>query len=96
MKPLVIVTCQCESEATTETSLHQHLPIGTISTMADSEVTKNSNASIASLGRSAPSITATVDTTFKANVYHVYLLGRLIETPSQISEIYLFCLFNSH
>lgn len=44
--------------------------------MVDSEATKNSNASISTInGNTGPSANATVDTTFKANLFHVYLLG---------------------
>lgn len=39
--------------------------------MSESEVSRNSNVSV------APSAKVTIDTTFKAKLIHVYLLGKI-------------------
>lgn len=42
--------------------------------MSESEVSRNSNVTTSSV---APSAKVTIDTTFKAKLIHVYLLGKI-------------------
>lgn len=58
--------------------------------MTEAELTRNSNNSIATNGHTGPSVKATIDTTFKANVFHVFLLGELGLSMALFMPSYLF------